>query len=266
MPPQDLRRYWDGQAAGYDRAMALLGGPLPAAIDGAVAAVAGKGRVLELACGTGLVTVRLAAVVDQLDATDFSAAMVAQTRARLAGRPGVRCWALDVGELVPPDVPYDAVVAANVLHLLPDLDGALARMRAVLAPGGLLVVPTYCHAETWLSRGVSAVMGAAGFPGQRRFTVASLAARVGAAGFVGIEARRIPGLLPIGLVVARRPSAAEGGGDEGLAGGPEPAGTVRGRHEAVEGGGVEHGGVAGGGGDRGGDVVADDGGAGGGRR
>lgn len=57
------------------------------------------------------------------------------------------------------DDSFDAVVAANVLHLLPDLDGALASPTRVLRPGGVLVVPTYLHGETFVPEQVQRPVG-----------------------------------------------------------------------------------------------------------
>lgn len=40
---------------------------------------------------------------------------------------------------------FEVVIAANVLHLLPEPDKALDEAARVLAPGGLLIVPTFTH-------------------------------------------------------------------------------------------------------------------------
>ena len=44
------------------------------------------------------------------------------------------------------DGSFEVVIAANVLHLLPEPDKALDEAARVLAPGGLLIVPTFTHA------------------------------------------------------------------------------------------------------------------------
>jgi len=80
-------------------------------------------------------------------------------------------------------------------------------MRGALKPGGLLVVPTYCHAQNVLARSVSGVMGLVGFPGQRRLTLDSLEALVAQRGFQIQERELLSGLLPIGYVVALRVAA-----------------------------------------------------------
>lgn len=170
------RRYWDKHAKNYDRSMSLLGRPIPRMIELVGEATRGLGRVLEVAAGTGLVTPALAAGAGEVIATDYSAAMVAalKQRVRDARVTNVQCEQADL-YLLPFDAgSFDAVVAANVLHLVPDLPGALAALRRVSKPGGRVVVPTFCHDETALSWVVSRALAVTGFPGHRRFTAKSL--------------------------------------------------------------------------------------------
>lgn len=198
------RRFWESNAARYDRSMGLLGGPLPRTVELVAAAVSGATRVLEVASGTGLVSAAIAPVVGELLATDYAAAMVEKTRARIGHLPNVRCEVHDLYALGEVDGSFDAVVAANVLHLVPDLDGGLAAMRRVLRPGGRLVVPTYCHAQDARARLISAVLALVSFPGQRRFDLDGLAAAVEAAGFEIDDEELVRGMLPIGFVAAHK--------------------------------------------------------------
>lgn len=95
---------------------------------------------------------------------------------------------------------FDAVVAANVLHLVPDLEGALAALTSMLRPDGILIAPTFCHDETRISWLVSRLLAVTGFPGHRSFTVASLRTALEAAGLKVDRCEVISGLLPIGYV------------------------------------------------------------------
>lgn len=198
------RDYWDRHAKNYDRSMSLLGGPIPRMVGLVGAATAGLERVLEVAAGTGLVTT-IAAGAREVIATDYAAAMVTslQRRVRNAGVTNVLCERADLYALRFEDGSFDAVVATNVLHLVPDLPRGLAALRRVLKPGGRLIVPTFCHDEDWLSRVVSRVLAVTGFPGHRRFTVKSLQRAVEEAGVLVSQAVLIPGLIPIGYVEGR---------------------------------------------------------------
>jgi phosphatidylethanolamine/phosphatidyl-N-methylethanolamine N-methyltransferase len=199
------RQYWDRHAGRYDRATRWLSRPLPRMLDLTVDAVRGSARVLEVAAGTGLVTTAIGPHVGEVVATDYASAMVAQLqeRIRAAGLANVRCDQADLYRMTRPPASFDAVIAANVLHLVPDLAGALASLRDQLRPGGVLVVPTYCHAETFRAAVLSRLLALTGFPGERRLTTAELVESVTAAGLEVTRTETIPGPIPIGYVEAR---------------------------------------------------------------
>jgi len=194
--------YWNRLARNYDRSMLLLGRPIPRMIELTQAELKGTGDVLEVAAGTGLLTLPMARTARRVVATDYAKAMVGvlQQRVQEAGLTNVECSQRDVYALGFPPASFDAVVCANVLHLLPDLPGALAALKAVIRPGGLLVAPTFCHAETRTSRAVSRVLAWTGFPSQRRLSSRTLREALEGAGFQVTRQEVIPGLIPVGFV------------------------------------------------------------------
>ncbi len=196
------REYWDKHAKRYDRSMLLLGRPIPRMLGLIGHAVRGASRVLEVAAGTGLVTAVLAREAASVISTDYSLEMVSMltSRVRALGATNVKCEQADLYALPFDPGSFDAVIAANVLHLVPDLEGAIASLRRMLKPDGRLVAPTFCHDETVVSRTVSSLLAVTGFPGHRRFTLESLGASVEAAGLRLERVEVIPGLLPIGYV------------------------------------------------------------------
>lgn len=199
---QNGRLYWDKHAKNYDRSMSLLGRPIPRMVELVGEATRGLGRVLEVGAGTGLVTLPLAASATELIATDYSAAMVSALTKRMgdAGATNIRCEQADLYALPFDDATFDAAVAANVLHLVPDLPLALAALRRVVKPGGRLIVPTFCHDETALSRLVSRALAMTGFPGHRRFTAKSLSLSLENSGIRINQTDTLPGVIPIGYV------------------------------------------------------------------
>lgn len=203
--PQDLARsYWNRVARGYDRSMILLGRPLPRALALVEEELRGSAAVLEVAAGTGLFTVAAARAARHVAATDYSEAMVELLRARLAreGVANVECSVADLHALGLPPASFDAVLCANVLHLVPDLDRALASLAGMLRPGGKLVAPTFVHGETALARTLSRLARVFGFPVQRRLTTASLRAALERHGLEVHRAETIPGLLPMAFAAA----------------------------------------------------------------
>ncbi len=195
--------YWERHARNYDASLRwVLGRPLPRMLELTSEAVRGKRRVLEVAAGTGIVTSAIAWTSDSIVATDYAAAMVAalEQRVQRAGLKNVSCEQADIYALPYSAGEFDAVVAANVLHLVPDLPAALQALRNVMKPGGLLVAPTFCHDETRSSWLVSRVLAVSGFPGHRRFTVQSLRSALEDNGLHVARAEILSGLIPIGFV------------------------------------------------------------------
>ena len=102
-------------------------------------------RVLETACGTGIVTERLVQRLrgtGTVVATDLNEAMLEHARARLAPA-GVEWRQADATSLPFPDESFDAVVCQFGVMFFPDkLEGA-REARRVLRPGGLFLFSTW---------------------------------------------------------------------------------------------------------------------------
>lgn len=109
----------------------------------------GSEDVLELGCGTGITAMRLAPFTRRLRATDVSTEMIEIARERLAidPTPQLSFEVADADtEVVAPGT-QDVVMAFNLLHLVDDLDQALAWAVQALRPGGLLLAKTPCVGE-----------------------------------------------------------------------------------------------------------------------
>ncbi len=100
--------------------------------------------VLELACGTGQLTYRLAGEVDSWTATDFSSKMIEE--AKKQGKVHKIEFAVeDATALTYNDEMFDVVVIANALHIMPEPDKALLEICRVLKQGGFLIAPTFVY-------------------------------------------------------------------------------------------------------------------------
>ena len=102
-------------------------------------------RVLELACGTGIVTERLLRALPRdgtLLATDLAQPMLDVARRRVED-PRVEWRTADIGALPFDAGSFDAIVCSFGLMFVPDKAAALAEARRVLAPGGTLLATTW---------------------------------------------------------------------------------------------------------------------------
>ena len=102
---------------------------------------ASRRAAVDIGCGTGVLAGRLAAHFARVTGIDADAGMAAAARARLAGDPRVtvlRCG-FDEFASAAGDDDADLVTMVAVLHHL-DLGDTMARVPALLAPGGRLLV------------------------------------------------------------------------------------------------------------------------------
>jgi ubiquinone/menaquinone biosynthesis C-methylase UbiE len=105
-------------------------------------------RVLDVACGTGLVSFRAAAAVGERGAvvgTDISGEMVETARrgAALRDLGNVSFERSDAEALPWPDASFDAALCALGLMYVPDPVRALCEMRRLLRPGGCAAVAVW---------------------------------------------------------------------------------------------------------------------------
>lgn len=103
-------------------------------------------EVLEFGCGTGTTAIHHAPYVKHIRATDISANMleIARAKARDAKIENVTFEQADIDDLAMPDERVDAVMGHSILHLLEDVDGAIAKVYRMLKPGGVFVSSTAC--------------------------------------------------------------------------------------------------------------------------
>ena len=153
------RRYFDTHAADYDRTVAdverrLLGDQRGWATSRA------RGRVLELAVGTGLNLPRYPDAVEHVLGIDLSEQMLERARARIADQrlDRVEVRQGDVEHLDLPDASVDTVVSTYSLCTLADPAAVLREARRVLVPGGRLVLVEHGPARTWWIRTVQRVI------------------------------------------------------------------------------------------------------------
>ncbi len=121
MAAASTRRAWERRLAGW-----LPGGPLD---------------VLDAGCGTGSVSLLLAAAGHRVTGVDLAAGMVERARTKLAGagRPA-RFLAGDAARPPVGAERFDAVLCRHLLWTLPDPEAALRHWVTLLRPGGRLVL------------------------------------------------------------------------------------------------------------------------------
>jgi 2-polyprenyl-3-methyl-5-hydroxy-6-metoxy-1,4-benzoquinol methylase len=126
---------WDEEPARIEMAEAVATAML------AALAPSGAEQALEFGCGTGLVTLRLAARVAQVTAMDSSAQMLDVLR-RKCERNGVSNVTPRQGS-VPgqlPEATFDCIVSSMTLHHVEDVNGLFLALLGHLVPGGRIAL------------------------------------------------------------------------------------------------------------------------------
>lgn len=137
MKQQDVIEFFDQAAAGWDAQLRRNEPVIARILDNA--GVRGGVRVLDVACGTGvLIPDYLQRGAAQVTAIDISPEMARIAREKFP-QENVRFVCGDA-ETAPLGEGFDAIVIYNAFPHFPDPERLVARLAALLAPGGRLTV------------------------------------------------------------------------------------------------------------------------------
>ena len=198
--------FWDRVAGVYDIFANGINRKANRALCAAVGEwIAPTDRVLECACGTGLLSGVIAARCRELVATDVSVPMLKRAKQKCRQYPNIHFEAADILQLRFPDGSFDAVVAANVLHLLDEPYAALRELDRVCRPGGRLILPTYMNrTEQGRTNRVSGAIGKAGADFKREFTLGSYRQFFTDAGYTDARYMLCRGRIPCAVAILRK--------------------------------------------------------------
>jgi len=132
-------------AAGYEQLMGRWSKKLaPLFIE--FAGVKNGEKVLDVGCGTGSLTFALARAADvgEITAIDYSSVFVEEAIRRNTD-PRVRIRQADACALPFEDGTFDRALALLVLHFVPEAGRAVAEMRRVVRPRGMVAAAVWDH-------------------------------------------------------------------------------------------------------------------------
>ena len=164
-------------------------------------------EVLEFGCGTGSTAIAHAPHVKHIRAIDISSKMIeiAQGKAAAGNIKNVTFERSTIDDISVPDQTFDAVLGLNILHLLDNREGAIARVHRMLKPGGIFVTSTACLGDTMKFLKFVAPIGRVFglIPLVKVFTTRELVARLTEAGFK-IDHQWLPGKYKAVFIVAKK--------------------------------------------------------------
>jgi SAM-dependent methyltransferase len=115
-------------------------------------------RLLDIGCGTGIYFDALALQAHRIAALDLSEEMVREAAGycKANGLDRIHPQVASADRLPFPDQSFDAVVAMDLLHHVPDMDRVLAEVQRVLRDDGVFFVfePNICNPLTFLAQAI----------------------------------------------------------------------------------------------------------------
>lgn len=140
--------FWDVAANFYDLFENCYNGEVNHNLSKRVAELIDKNdRVLECACGTGMLTKAMAPNCRELIATDFSVGMLKKAKKNCRAFPNVKIRKGNIMKLNCKEEAFDKVIAGNVIHLLDEPYKALDELMRACKNGGQVIIPTYVNNE-----------------------------------------------------------------------------------------------------------------------
>jgi len=147
---QKERALWSRQACSYDaRTLRIYQSAYELSVEEACAVLSSQDRLLEIGCGTGIVTLGVAPCVESVMGTDISPEMVeiALDKAEARAVKNVDFRVGDGYALPFDDAAFDGVLLFNTLHVVKEPPALLREAHRLLRPSGYLVSATDCYAE-----------------------------------------------------------------------------------------------------------------------
>ncbi|MBW9087801.1 methyltransferase domain-containing protein [Rhizobium wenxiniae] len=115
----------------------------------------GKDRkALDLACGTGVMTMLMHGLGFKVTGLDFTEPMMARARRKSDdANASIRFLTRDAEETMEPDNTYDVIITRHLVWMLTDPDKAFADWMRILKPGGrLLIIDGDFVRKHWLEK------------------------------------------------------------------------------------------------------------------
>ena len=197
--------FWDRTAFAYDLAMRKADAGVAQAAAFAASYLEPTDIVLDAATGTGAFACAIAPNVAFVAGCDLSANMLARARvkARKLGLVNTGFATGDITAIDFDDSLFDAAIAGNVLHLLPDPQAAVDELMRVVKPGGFIVVPNYFVDGKPADERFVKTAVAAGFPLNNEWSREQFLAFLGQAGLELVEERTFAGARPLCVAVTQ---------------------------------------------------------------
>ena len=197
--------FWDFCAPFYDFAQSRNGRAYNVMLKTVREIVPQGASVLEVAAGTGAISLSIADKATDILCSDISERMlaIARKKAMKQGVSNIRFDNINIFETGKPNNAFDAVIAGQVLHLIDEPEKAASELRRIAKTMVLLPISLTesLSASAKLTLGIWRLFG---FAPKAEFNAESYAAFLPRIGFEGCEITQIVGKIPMSVAVWRK--------------------------------------------------------------
>jgi len=145
------KRFWEKQAKSYDKiSTKVYEEAYRVSIKKAKEILEPKQNVLEIGCGTGIITFGVADSVENITAIDISPKMIekAKEKNKRSDKNNIDFKVADGYELPYNDEEFDVILLFNVLHMVKQPERQLKEIHRLLKKDGYLITATDCYGDS----------------------------------------------------------------------------------------------------------------------
>ncbi len=162
-------------------------------------------RVLEIATGTGIISLEIADSVNGITAIDISPNMIAKAKEKAEKQKVSNIdFSVQDARFLPYDKDtFDIVIIANALHVMPEPEKVLCEIYRVIKKGGYVIAPTFIHAQNKKTAALSRLMSLTGFKAYHKWNIGSYCSFLEENGFEIRRRNIIKASFPLGHIIAQ---------------------------------------------------------------
>src|SRR5688572_12943397 len=201
------RKFWNSKAHSYDKVVTKF---FPKVYEtilvNLIQDVNQSDKVLEVAVGTGILSIQMSGHVSHITAIDIAPEMlkIAKEKSERLQKSNIDFQIGDICSLKFDNKSFDIVVTSNVLHLLHKPELALQEIRRVLRDGGKIITATFCHGENLRSKIFSKIFALLGQKTKSRWSQKTFKEFVESNGFEITKEIYANGIIPLTYLVATK--------------------------------------------------------------
>ena len=201
------RKFWNSKAHSYDKVVSKFFPKIYETIlVNLIQDVSQSDKVLEVAAGTGILSIQMSGHVSHITAIDIAPEMlkIAREKSERLQKNNIDFEIGDICRLKFDNKSFDAVVASNVLHLLHKPELALQEIRRVVRDSGKLITATFCHGANLRSNILSRIFALMGQKTKSRWSQKTFKEFVERNGFAITKEVYANGIIPLTYLVATK--------------------------------------------------------------